>query len=501
MPLWSWVADTSRELRKAGHVELADAVVHLPKLAAQGDAARVTATAESALLSAGRLAHPAPVQVRSLRAFLGHWPVAVRVGAFAEGLTSLEPAETRARAELAGESGRAGRAGRVPVSAAESLASCYANIDAPGYAAEREAILTPDRIADHAGTPAWTALAVARANLLIDDGRPDGAVHELRRRAEEARAFGMDLGLEARFALVRALRHQDRHARALELLADLEQEAGHVPPGAPRAAVQRRIRFERARLLAWLVRTGDRPAAEAVEALPSAEEAEAHPRSRPAWAEAVENLVHEGAVRNDWRLGVRVTAWSRYFERVGAPRRCAELALSAARLAVARGARWVAACSVQRAERALPRLRRTEDLAGDVAEARSFCAALPAPVLPVPAEEVLPFLRAEPPERVDPERQVELVTAALGERPEDTALLGALSQVGRTLVLTDAASAPQWRHIRRTPGDRRVALRLLESLIHDNDTAGVRALARTLTEGALARAHAGAPAGTVSPRP
>ena len=102
-----------------------------------------------------------------------------------------------------------------------------------------------------------------------------------------------------------------------------------------------------------------------------------------------------------------------------------------------------------------------------------------------PSAGILDFLRAQPSEEVNPEEQAEQVNVALMEQPHDSALLSALGQVGRTLMLSDAATEPQWRHVREQPGDQRAALSLLETLLHDNDTAGVRNLVRTLAAGAL----------------
>lgn len=87
--------------------------------------------------------------------------------------------------------------------------------------------------------------------------------------------------------------------------------------------------------------------------------------------------------------------------------------------------------------------------------------------------------------------------------PHDTPLLTALGQVGRTLMLSDAATEPQWRHVREQPGDQRAALSLLETLLHDNDTVGVRTLVSTLAAGALdGPVRAGAPGqGTLAPHP
>jgi hypothetical protein len=505
MPMWTWAGETARRLRAAGQTELAEAVASLPVLCEAGDPVRVEAVARSALRTARRLVAEAGATEAAVPGvfgpptlfFLAHWPLAVRVGALAEGGRAL--AQVSAAAD---DEPEPLVHGPLPVSLLETLVRCHANIDARGTTGQRRELLSTRRLAGWERTPAWPSFTLARVNLLIDEDMADRAENELRRYEHTATGPAM-LGADGVFALVRALRHQDEHAQALEVLDRMEAELVLDEANPRRAALHRRIRFERARLLSWLVRLGHCPPQEAIVPLPTVEEAEAYPSLRPAWVEAVENLVCQGAVRNDWRLGVRVTTWSRYFERVGAPRRGAELALSAARLASVRGARWVATCSAQRAERLIGELGSTEEILGDLAEARAMIAMMP-PVRPLaPAEDVLDFLRAQPAEEVDPEQQAEQVNAALERMPHDTPLLTALGQVGRTLMLSDAATEPQWRHVREQPGDQRAALSLLETLLHDNDTVGVRTLVSTLAAGALdGPVRAGAPGqGTLAPHP
>lgn len=486
MPMWTWAGETGRRLRAAGQEELADAVTSLPVLAEAGETVRVEAVARSALRRARRLAAeagdagvPGALGPATLH-YLAHWPLAVRTGALAEGSRALDQAATAAAEEpepLAH--------GPLPVSALHTLVACHANVDSRGTTALRRELLSARRLAGWERTPAWPAFTLARVNLLVDEDAPDRAEAELRRYEHTATGPAL-FGAEGVLTLVRALRHQDRHTDALEALDRMEAELSLGQPADPRrTALRRTIRFERARLLSWLARIGACDPREAITVLPTVEEAESFPRLRPAWTEAVENLVSLGSVRNDWRLGVRVTTWSRYFERVGAPRRGAELALAATRLATGRGAHWVASCSAQRAERLIGELTRTEEIFGDLAEARALVGAM-SPVQPLaPADRILEFLRAQPVEEINPEQQAEQVNAALAAMPHDTPLLAALGQVGRTLMLSDAATAPQWRHVREQPGDQRAALSLLETLLHDNDTAGVRTLVRTLAAGAL----------------
>ncbi|OOC54976.1 MULTISPECIES: hypothetical protein [Nocardiopsis] len=487
MPMWTWAGETARQLRAAGQTELAEAVAGLPVLCEAGDAVRVEATARSALRTARRLVAEAGGTGPGVPGlfgpptlfFLAHWPLAVRVGALAEGGRAL--AQVSAAAE---DEPEPHAHGALPVSLLETLVRCHANVDARGTTGLRRELLSTRRLAGWERTPAWPAFTLARVNLLIDEDLADRAEAELRRYEHTATGPAV-LGADGVFALVRALRYQDKHAEALEVLDRLDAELTLDEANSRRAALHRRIRFERARLLSWLARLGQCQPQEAIAPLPTVEEAEAYPSLRPAWVEAVENLVCQGTVRNDWRLGVRVTTWSRYFERVGAPRRGAELALSAARLAAGRGARWVAGCSALRAERLIGELGRTEEIAGDLAEVRAMIEGMP-PVRPLaPAENVLDFLRAQSAEEVDPEQQAEQVNAALERVPHDTPLLTALGQVGRTLMLSDAATEPQWRHVRERPGDQRAALSLLETLLHDNDTVGVRNLVSTLAAGAL----------------
>ncbi|MFE1100021.1 hypothetical protein ACFW4K_05855 [Nocardiopsis alba] len=490
MPMWTWAGETARRLRAAGQEELAEAVTRLPRLCEAGDSVKVEAVARSAMRTARRLVAEAGNREAAVPGvfgpptlfYLAYWPLAVRVGALGEGRRALAQAEAAARDEPAPHTH-----GPLPVSARVSLVRCQSNIDARGTTEIRRELLSARSLSGWEDTPAWPAFTLARVHLLIDEEQADRAEAELRRYEHTATGPAL-LGAEGVFALVRALRHQDKHTDALETLDRLEAELGlEEERGANprRTALLRSIRFERARLLSWLARLGLCDARKAIALLPTVEEAEACPSLRPAWTEAVENLVCQGSVRNDWRLGVRVTTWSRYFERVGAPRRGAELALAATRLACGRGARWVAECSARRAEQLIGELGGVEEITGDLTEARSMVGSM-APIRPLaPSEDILEFLRARPAEEVDPEEQAEQVNVALSARPHDTALLSALGQVGRTLMLSDAATEPQWRHVREQPGDQRAALSLLETLMHDNDTAGVRDLVRTLAAGAL----------------
>ncbi|GLU48005.1 hypothetical protein Nans01_23560 [Nocardiopsis ansamitocini] len=465
-------------MRADGQTVLADALVRMPALAAEGDLDRIVAELPDALIGAEREGAPSWASH-----YLHYWAVAVRVGDRAEGAVALADAERLAHTV------HAQGAGHCPPGACPTIAvlACHANADGPGHIAARAMLLAESLPHTQPGTPAFEALTLAFADMLIDDDRADEAIGYLDAQAEVVRATGVDVGLYYGFGYVRALRHLDRYDQALAVLDHLEGNGVLTWPAGPaRSDAQRRVSFERARLLAWLARAGKRPVADALAALPPVEEAQAHPYLRTAWADAVEHLVALDALRNDWQLGHTLTVWACYQEEVGAHRRCLELSTAAARLAVRRGARWAAEGALHRAQRALFRVRRDDDLIGDLAEARTDTEELPAAASAVPADRLAAWLREEGAE-TDPETRADLLVAALAERPADTDLLNALGTTGRVLGLAEAAAQPQWSSVRADPGNTVAALGLLESLLHDDDTDGVRDLVRTLAEAAAHR--------------
>ncbi|PRX97407.1 hypothetical protein [Allonocardiopsis opalescens] len=480
MDIWRWVARQVAPLRAAGHNRLAVALVQAPELAARGQTQRI----EGLLAPASESAETAVLPWAG--AYLRFWALRSRVGNRQHGAIALADINTM-HTEV-----RTGEGPMCPeiVCPAELVLLALSNMDGPGHVVERSAQVSQQIDQLSPDWPSFAALSQGYAEILIDDDRPEEAITYLDRQAGRVRAAGEQTGPYYGLAYVRALRQLDRHDDALRALDHLEETTlGALPARMPgRDDVQRRVRFERARLLAWQARTGSVPVETAMEALPGVSEAEAHPDLRAAWAEAVENLVELGRVRNNWQLGAVLTGWSRYCERVGAHRRALEMSLIAARLAARRGARWVGGAARARAERALRRVRRADDLAADLAEARADAAALAPVELPVPPEQLLAHLNERPgaaPAADDPaaaaadvETRADLVVAALAVREDDLSLLAALGQLGGALRQPDAAAEAQWPRVAADPSDERAGLVLLDSLHRAEDAAGMARLAR-----------------------
>ncbi|KUP96732.1 hypothetical protein [Thermobifida cellulosilytica] len=468
MTLWVWAEETADKARADGHGRLAAALVRLPELAVLGDADRIAAELPEALRAA---AEPGPPPW--VAPYLRHWHLTARVVHRQEGTSALPEAVELARAAHASP-------GHCPPGACPSVtaAACYANVDGPGHTVERELLLTVASEHVRPGTPAHPPLVAAFADLLVDLGRPREALDHLDAQDQRVRSAP-----ECLLARVRVLRRLDRDEEALAVLDRLDAEATVLcGPETAREEMRTRVRFEQARLLAWLARAGRRPVDAAAAALPPPEQAQARPSLRPLWAEAVEDLDAVGAAGNDWRLGVRLTGWVRHLERTGAHRPRAELALRAARLALRRGARWIALGMVAQAQAAAAHLRDDDELAADLAEVRGGVRALGVPVPPVPAPRLGSWLWTEQGRELDPERRADLVLAALEESPHDTVLLDDLGRLGRQLDFARSAAREQWARVRVRPADRDAALGLLESLLHSGDAEGVRELVRLLAD-------------------
>src|SRR5690606_7929865 len=163
--------------REEERPELADAVVRLPLLAAEGDTERIRAVLPSALRALREADGFLPVW---LEGYYRHWPLAARVGHRGEGTAALAAAEEA-------------------LGAAQNVLDCYANIDGPGRTADRTALLAEAMAHSCPGHPAWEALVVAHADMLIDDERPEEAVRELDLRAAEIREAGAEVGMEYGF--------------------------------------------------------------------------------------------------------------------------------------------------------------------------------------------------------------------------------------------------------------------------------------------------------------
>ncbi|MQA93734.1 MAG: hypothetical protein GEV11_03525 [Streptosporangiales bacterium] len=501
MEIWEWAAATREDLVAKGRDGLAAALGAIPEQAMAGNVAQIDA------LAPGVLAEAADAGVPGIEAYVRHWRLYARVNARKEGAAALE----EAGALVADTADEDADACPQSVCAILDLVTAQVNIDGPGTAGARAELISDGLSRVGVERTCHACLTRAMAEVMADEGRAEAAIDHLNQATETMVAAGHRPPPWYAFGYLRALRDLDLPAQGLDLVMQLEQALAELPSGQA-VDVRRSVAFARARLLAWMARTGQAETADALAALPAPELADATPDLRADWADAVENLVALGAHPNDWTLGRLLTSWVTYFERAGSMRPGLEMALAAGRLAAEREARPPAEWALRHAEEALARLRRayaggdtpgdaagdgaaaeraaadlTEDLADDIAEVAEALEALPEPELPVPAKELVAYLRAD--EVPDPERHAALIAVALREAPRDAELLTAYGQSTAALELAELAVGPLWAAVEDDPGDPGYVLPQLETLLRAGDADGLERLAGLAGERAPVLGH------------
>ncbi|MDH6138378.1 tetratricopeptide (TPR) repeat protein [Kitasatospora sp. GP30] len=476
--IWDWVYETHTRLVEGGQHRLATALVEIAGHAVDGRNDQLDAMYPEALASARALNLP------WVEVFLRHWRLQNLLNkrhqgerAMAEAVSLLEFAH---REETAG----------CPqsVCAVQDFTICHANIDGPGYVPERLAVLEEALERVEPARACFDCLSREYADTLEDDGRADAALAHLDRAQARIQAAGETVSLSFGHARASALHRLGRHQEALDSLAAAEQaytKAGHSLDDDDR----RKCGVIRARLLAHQGRLD-----EALAELPDAAEADEFADVRHRWAEAVDLLTAADRYPNDALLGARLARWVSYLDAAGSHRPCLDLALTAGRIAVRRGAREVALALAATGERKLALLRRTGPVADRLAELRAAALALPVAELPVPAAELLAHLagrdggtsrpnaggEAAP---ADPEADLELLAAAWAAAddalppPAATDLLLSLAGLLASLGHEQASAGLLWARLDQDPDHQDLVGMLGSVLIEARDGDGIRRLA------------------------
>ncbi|MFG2825577.1 hypothetical protein ACGFX4_39885 [Kitasatospora sp. NPDC048365] len=467
--IWAWVQDTHRQLAESGQHRLATAVVEIAGHAVEGRNEQLDAMYPEALASARALGLP------WVEVFLRHWRLQNLLNkrhqgeaAMAEAVSLLEFAHREETASCPQS-----------VCAVQDFTICHANIDGPGYVAERLAVLEETLERVEPARACFDCLSREYADTLEDDGRAEEALTHLDRAQARIQAAGEHVSLAFGHSRASALGRLGRYQDALAAY-----DAAELAYVSARNRLddddRRKLAAGRALNLARLGRHE-----QARELLPDVEQAEQYADIRHRWTQAVELLAAADRYPNDSALGARLARWVGYLDAAGSHRPCVDLLLIAGRLAVARGAREVALTLAATGERKLGSLRRTDGVTEDLAALRTAALALPRPELPVAPDELAGWLAEHTP---DPETGADLIAAALaaGEGEPDSVLVanlaGALGALGHARAVADLL----WAQIEIDPGHEYLVGMLGSVLIDASDEEGVRKLAARLAAGSPA---------------
>ncbi|MFD0528914.1 hypothetical protein ACFQ1I_21305 [Kitasatospora arboriphila] len=158
--IWAWVRDTHEQLSEAGHHRLAAALVEIAGHAVEGRNEQLDAMYPEALASARALGLP------WVEVFLRHWRMQNLLNkrhqgeaAMAEAVDLLEFAHREETASCPQS-----------VCAVQDFTICHANIDGPGYVAERLAVLEETLARVEPARACFDCLSREYADTLEDDG-------------------------------------------------------------------------------------------------------------------------------------------------------------------------------------------------------------------------------------------------------------------------------------------------------------------------------------------
>lgn len=460
MNIWDWVHKLENELEAAGQEHASRIIEQLTTEILDLNIAKADALVPEAIALSRSLNNP------WLEVFFRHWEMRNRIGNKVEGDTALadvvELFEFSHREETI----------TCPqtVCVTQDLASCYANIDGPGWVEERIAVCneTFERI-----NPKWNCfqcLSCECAEALIDDGKPQEALDFLQQQSEKIIEVGEDIYESMKTFKVQALLKLGKAEQAWEILKKCEEDVdGYDWPT---------IKQDR-QVLKALTQATLGNLEEAWNNLPSW--SEMVPRYYMTWIQAAEILAQKDPERNAWQLGSIIQEALNHFVKVGAYRRIIDLAAIQIRLALARNSIWIAGRALKLAKEALPKLRvpKGADMLLEQLTAQ-INAAVSTVTLPVPANELLAWLeeQGKQNETRNPEQEIALLLLAVKELPNDVQLIDITSSALQALTAYDEAEALLWSYVdKNSQTETNVAYFLLNLLLKQGKFADIDKLA------------------------
>ncbi|WP_296260525.1 MULTISPECIES: hypothetical protein [unclassified Pseudomonas] len=460
MNIWAWVDKLQDDLREAGQTQSAISINRLSDHVADLEIERAAALLPEVKAINKTLHNP------WLDVFTRHWEMRNRLGNSMEGETALADAVSLFEAAHREDTIDCPQS----VCVTQDLATCYANMDGPGWVPERIEVCdeTMARI-----DPSWSCfqcLTVEKSEALLDARRYDDVMAYVDEQERKINAAGEEdyggLG-EMR---VRALLAMGRPAEALTLIEAAEAK---IQGGEWKNTSQPRA-LAKSLALAELSRDE-----EALEALPAYNDLA--PRYRKDWLRTVYCLLKRAPERNTWSLGSTVYRMLAEYSRQGTHRLVIELTDLAVRMAIQRGSVWSARRHLALARSHVPKLKADCGANELLNELEALIRALPEQdALPVPAADLIDWLDREDPERParDPEVEVQWLLRAQQERPEDMQLLETTVGALQACSAESQGMALLWTYVREHAAEENpMAYQLLNLLLDEGEHDQVRRLA------------------------
>jgi hypothetical protein len=429
MDVWKWVGKLEDTLHEAGQEASVRTLENLSTHVCDLEIARAEALLPEAKALAKSLKNP------WLEVFIGHWEMRNRLGANMEGEAALP--------DMVALFERAHRPDAIDcpqsVCVTQDLGNCYANIDGPGWANERRAVVEETLQRIDTSWSCYVCLSVEYADILYDEGRYAEGLAWLDAQEARLQAAGTNYDLDAT-GLSRA-EHLIGLNQPEKALALLEAQTVRVEGQEWENARQARL-VRHAHVLAMLGRDE-----EAWKTLPDWDVTS--PRNKMWWISTAAQLLKRAPERNTWQFGTRLQAILDHYARHGAHRPLVDGVIIATRLALARGAQWSAQRLLALARKHQPQLRADAGAAARLDALQAELARQPAPELPVPVTQLMAWLEAL--EERDPEQEAQWLLTAHHELPEDQELLLLTASALNACGAHAEAEALLWADLERHP--------------------------------------------------
>lgn len=430
MDIWSWVSKLSDELEEAGQERVASLFYRIVDLICNNDVHQAEALLPEALAAAKALENP------WAEVFFRHQEMRLRLGLKGEGEAALpdvvdllEFAHRRECADCP-----------QTMCTTQDISSCYANIDGPGWAPERIAVSREGLAKIDPTWNCYSCLTLECVEALCDQGEPEEALEVFTEFQRKQREFGEEVYV---FELHGRVSILIRLGRLDEALAALD-EADKLPENETRVDLRMESTLLRAEILALAGRH-----AEAWEVLP--QWGDLIPGDYHRWLHAVYLIASQDKERNSWGIGSVFQEGLDYMSKAGRHRSVINTGAEAARLALERGSVSTPRRILDLMKRHLPKLRRPLGADETLAALEAELDRLPKPELPVPAGELLDYIRDQ--DHADAEQGLDWLYTAMAERPDDADLLFTACSALAAVRAHDDARELLWSYIRRYPQD------------------------------------------------
>ncbi|CAK7051901.1 MAG: hypothetical protein DELT_01080 [Desulfovibrio sp.] len=428
MDIWAWVDKLTDELEEAGEERVASLFYRLSSHVVDQEIAQAEAILPEAMAAAKAMENP------WAEVFFRHWEMRLRLGLKGEGESALPDVVDL----LDFAHSPACEACPQTMCTTQDIASCYANIDAPGWAEERRAVAM-EGIAKI--TPEWNCYGCLYHQYIqafVAEKRYTEALEAYEKY--EADMLGAGKEIDASDLMLRSdiLLYLGRNDAALTVLDEAAKHPDMEHDGRRRMGE----RLGRTAVYTALGRVED-----AWDVLP--EWNELVPGDYEEWLEAAGDIAAAAPEHNTWGLGSCFQKGLAHHSEVGAHRAVINLGKRAVELAIARGSYSTPRRVMNLMRRHLPKLRAPLGADAMLETLEEAVRKLTPPPLPVPAAELITHIREI--DHPNAEEGLDWIYAALEELPDDTALLMTACSALSAMNAEDEARELLWDFIRRNP--------------------------------------------------